>query len=130
MNENDRGTYVLILHLPKAQTIRVGALGAFDFPRGWYLYVGSAMNGLNARVARHQRRAKKLFWHIDYFSHHARIAAVETRVSRKRIECCTACKILSEPSARIPAPRFGASDCHCPAHLVYFGRRPRARNFL
>ncbi len=121
---NDRGTYALILFLPHAQTIRVGALGVWAFPRGWYIYVGSAMNGLNARVARHTRQEKKLFWHIDYLTRRARIVAVETRASRQRVECETARRVLSRPHARIIAPRFGSSDCDCPTHLVYFPRRP------
>jgi hypothetical protein len=28
------------------------------------------------------------------------------------------------PGMTIPVPRFGSSDCRCPAHLVYFGERP------
>jgi len=121
---NCPGTYALILFLPRAQTIRIGALGTFRFPRGWYVYIGSAMNGLNARLAQHRRREKKLFWHIDYFTRHAQIIAVETRVSRQRLECETARRVLSRPSAEVIAPRFGSSDCDCATHLVYFPQRP------
>ena len=35
---------------------------------------------------------------------------------------------LSElPGARLLVPRFGASDCRCPGHLVYLPRRPLDR---
>jgi len=66
-----RGTYALVLYLLPAQTIRVGKLGAFKFPRGYYIYLGSALNGLVRRIARHLRSAKRPFWHIDYFLRHA-----------------------------------------------------------
>ena len=124
------GTYALILHLPRAQTIRVGALGTFRFPRGWYVYVGSAMNGLNARIARHQRGEKKIFWHIDYLTRHAKIIAVETHESRKRLECHAARRVLSRANAQVIAPRFGSSDCNCPTHVVYFAQLPRGKLFL
>jgi Uri superfamily endonuclease len=115
-----RGTYALILYLPQDQAIRVGALGKFKFPRGLYIYVGSAMNGLNARIARHGRRRKKLFWHIDYILRYARIVSVETRISRRRLECRTARQLLSRRGVRVIAPRLGASDCNCPTHLIHF----------
>ncbi len=116
----DRGTYALVIFLPRATTIRVGALGAFRFPRGYYLYIGSALNGLNARVARHlRRRGKKRFWHIDYMLEHARVVDVWTRTGAARLECRWARRALALPNARVVAPRFGASDCNCAAHLIY-----------
>lgn len=41
-DEKLTGAYVLLLFLPENQTIEVGKLGTFDFPAGWYTYVGSA----------------------------------------------------------------------------------------
>lgn len=117
----DPGTYALVLWLPRAQTICVGKLGAFKFPRGYYIYVGSAQNGLTVRLARHLRDDKKTFWHIDYFLRHARVKELWTHHGKERLECLWARAALALPRARITAPRFGASDCHCPAHLVYFG---------
>jgi sugar fermentation stimulation protein A len=118
----DRGTYALILLLPRVRIIRIGALGAFKFRRGYYVYVGSAMNGLSARIARHlRRREKKRFWHIDYFIVHARVMDVWTYESATRLECAWARAALALPNARVLAPRFGASDCDCQAHLVYLG---------
>jgi sugar fermentation stimulation protein A len=116
----DRGTYALVIYLPRAKTIRVGALGAFKFSRGYYVYIGSALNGLSARVARHLRlRDKKRFWHIDYLLEHAHVIDVWTRESAARLECKWARAALALPNARIVAPRFGASDCRCATHLVY-----------
>jgi Uri superfamily endonuclease len=114
-----RGTYALVMFLPRAQAIRIGKLGVFQFPRGNYIYVGSAMNGLRARLARHERRQKKRFWHIDYFLDHARIVDVWTRAGARRLECAWARAALAPPNARVVAPRFGASDCDCKTHLIY-----------
>ena len=120
-NYKARGTYALVLHLPRGETIRVGKLGAFKFPRGYYIYVGSALNGLTARLARHLRPDKKRFWHIDYFLAHAQIKEVWTHQGDGRLECLWARAALALPRAKIIAPRFGASDCACPTHLIYFG---------
>ena len=38
----ETGTYVLLLHLPDNEQLTIGKLGTFDFPAGWYAYVGSA----------------------------------------------------------------------------------------
>jgi Uri superfamily endonuclease len=115
------GTYALVLYVTRAQTIRIGKLGAFKFPRGYYIYVGSALNGLAARIARHLRPNKKRFWHIDYLLEHARVKQVWTHQGVERLECVWARAALALPRAQIIAPRFGASDCACPAHLIYFG---------
>ncbi|HSF57479.1 MAG TPA: DUF123 domain-containing protein [Candidatus Binatia bacterium] len=44
----------------------MGKLGDAVFPAGTYVYTGSAMKGLAARVKRHCSRKKKIHWHIDY----------------------------------------------------------------
>ena len=120
---DDRGTYTLVIFLPRVRTIRIGALGTFKFPRGYYVYIGSALNGLSARVARHNRREKKRFWHIDYLLEHARVVDVWTHEGAARLECRWARAALALPNAQVVAPRFGASDCQCAAHLVHL-RKP------
>jgi len=54
------GTYLLLLRLEEDREIEIGRLGSLFFPRGYYLYVGSAMGpgGLVARLARHSQRGK------------------------------------------------------------------------
>lgn len=115
------GTYALVLYLSCARTIRIGRLGTFRFPRGYYIYIGSALNGLDARLARHLRQTKKKFWHIDYLLEHARIKQVWTHQGTERWECLWAHAALALPQAQVVVPRFGASDCQCPTHLIYFG---------
>ncbi|MBI3353094.1 MAG: hypothetical protein HY036_11015 [Nitrospirae bacterium] len=39
-------------------------------------------------------------------------------------ECERANMIINLAGAEIIVPRFGSSDCRCPAHLVYFQKRP------
>jgi Uri superfamily endonuclease len=50
-----QGTYALLLNLPRAIHLRVGKFGAYRFPQGDYVYVGSAFGpgGLRARITRH-----------------------------------------------------------------------------
>jgi Uri superfamily endonuclease len=117
---------VLILHLPCPATVDVGRLGRFQLPDGWYVYVGSARGpgGLAARVSRHRRSSKPLHWHVDYLRVHAHPVAVWYAIGDGKRECAWA-EILSRlPDASIPAPRFGASDCRCLAHLIHFDSLP------
>ncbi len=65
---HNKGSYLLVLENPQDVTLTIGKLGQVHFLRGWYVYVGSAMNSLEARLKRHQRARKKLFWHIDYLA--------------------------------------------------------------
>ena len=126
---SDRGTYALLLRLDTPQTLVVGALGAFAFPRGWYLYLGSARGpgGLNARLARHRRQGDKRFhWHVDYLRAVTALVQVWTHVGKTRQECAWASAAAALSGASIVAPRFGASDCRCPAHLLHYTRRPQA----
>jgi len=118
-----RGTYALLLKLKQQAEITVGQLGAFLFPAGHYVYVGSALGsgGLSARLARHRRRDKKLHWHIDHFLAHAHIVGVGTDDSGNRLECAWVRLMLCESGAQVVAPGFGASDCGCPSHLIYLG---------
>lgn len=62
-----KGIYTLVITLTTSATIRAGKLGNISFPEGYYAYVGSALNGLEARIARHLKEDKLLHWHIDYF---------------------------------------------------------------
>jgi len=116
------GGYVLVLALRRPATLRIGRLGAFHFPAGTYLYTGSALGpgGLAARLAHHRRLNPSPHWHIDYLRPQAQLCEIWSAASAERLECTWAGVLLSLPGARVIAPRFGASDCRCPAHLIYF----------
>lgn len=110
-----------MIYLSRFTRIKVGQQGVFRFLKGYYLYTGSAKNGLKARVERHLRQRKRHFWHIDYLLKHASVRRVFLFGDESE-ECSLAKGALDMPKARIMVPRFGASDCRCPTHLVYFGR--------
>jgi Uri superfamily endonuclease len=111
-----KGSYVILIKLPKAQTITIGSLPDVYFPRGYYAYVGSALCGVKARLSRHLGRNKKRHWHIDYLLPKASITDIIIGESEDRIECAMA-RALSSQFDSIPG--FGSSDCHCPSHLFY-----------
>lgn len=118
----DRGCYLLLLRLDAAAHLTVGRLGALSFPPGYYVYVGSARRGLSQRLARHLRRRKKLFWHIDYLrAAAARCIAVPIRTAADWEH------ELAAAVSRIAAwqvPGFGCSDCACSSHLFYLVEEP------
>lgn len=103
----------------------MGALGSFDFPRGLYLYAGSAWGGggLAARVGRHLRGDGRPRWHVDHLRRVA-LPAFVALYPHRREECALAQQALALPGAQVVAPRFGASDCRCAAHLVHLGEVP------
>ncbi len=111
-----KGCYALLIHLKKGAEIGVGSLGVIHFTKGHYIYIGSAMNGIEGRVRRHLREKKKLHWHIDYFLKEAEISAVYYLENGKGLEC-----ILAERFAKKfeVVPKFGSSDCGCRGHLFY-----------
>ena len=94
----------------------MGALGKIEFRKGTYAYVGSAQNGIEKRVARHLRREKRKFWHIDYLlaQETVRIEKVLCKRAPRQEECRTA-QALSELGS--PVRGFGSSDCSCSSHL-------------
>lgn len=116
-------TYRLHIRVAALLTVTVGRLGTFAFPAGDYVYTGSARRNLEARVARHCRRAtaarpKPLRWHIDYL-----LARPEAAVVRVERLCADECAANQAMGGTVPAPGFGASDCAagCISHLRYLG---------
>lgn len=124
------GTYLLLLRLEEDREIETGRLGNLFFPRGYYLYVGSARGpgGLRARLARHRGKAKHLRWHIDYLRCHANLIEIWAVESHERLECLWAQQLAQLSPAR-PIREFGSSDCRCPSHLFHFPERPSPRRF-
>ena len=117
--EQDRGTYILLIKLAKTQKIQPGKLPEAKYKKGIYLYVGRARKGLRARIRRHVRSQKKIFWHVDYLLQKAMIEAIWIRENFFN-ECLTASKIQDfRPAAATPLEGFGSSDCCCPSHLFY-----------
>ncbi|MCW4010063.1 MAG: GIY-YIG nuclease family protein [Candidatus Bathyarchaeota archaeon] len=110
------GIYALIVHFKEDIVVNVGALGELAFKRGFYVYVGSAQNGIPQRVKRHLKKGKRLFWHIDYLldSDAAQIVEVLYLQGKKSVECAVAEKVGCHGD---PVRGFGCSDCRCTSHL-------------
>ncbi len=105
-----------MIRLDQDKEIVVGALGKVPFKRGFYLYVGSAKNGLKNRISRHLKKEKKKHWHIDYLLEHGDIVDVKVKLGGSEEECLLAKKVRDFTE---PIPDFGSSDCRCKAHLFY-----------
>lgn len=116
-----RGAYILILDLDDEATIEVGRLGRQRFERGAYAYVGSAMGGLDTRVARHLREAKRMHWHIDYLLARATVTRVLEFETSRRIECELSGRVGELAGSSMPVRGFGSSDCGCWSHLHALG---------
>ncbi len=114
----NKGAYCLVAYLPYDRKIRIGKLGIFDFPEGYYVYVGSAMKNLHQRIIRHYSSTKKNKWHIDYFLEHAKVLKFIVFPSDKKQEC-TIARFLSKFGSVI-AEKFGSTDCNCRTHFFYF----------
>lgn len=119
----DGGSYIFIIFLAAAARLAVGALGTFDFPAGYYLYVGSARKDLSQRLARHLRKGgKNRHWHIDYLREAAHSCLALPIRTRDDLECELAAALTRVAARSLPG--FGASDCSCPSHLFYMPSHP------
>jgi sugar fermentation stimulation protein A len=125
---HDRGSYIVVLRLPRDRKITVGGLGDVKFRKGYYLYAGSARKDLTQRLARHQRQTKKHHWHIDHLREHAEyIAGIPIRTSAD-LECEVAGALSRLSDWQVQG--FGCSDCSCPTHLFGMTNDPfQARTF-
>lgn len=123
---NKKGAYILLCSLKKSSEIQIGVLGRIYFEKGFYLYTGSAMNGLKSRLERHLRKEKKFHWHIDYLLSKGHIEEIfYSEAKNKNMECINAEKL--ENMGGTPVKGFGCSDCNCKSHLCYFTEKPKIK---
>ncbi len=111
-----KGSYILVIKLKEKKSIQIGKLGKIIFEKGFYVYVGSALNGLEQRINRHLRTNKKKHWHIDYFLDFTNIIDIIYKESLTKEQCNIAIE-LDKYLASIPG--FGCSDCKCKSHLFF-----------
>ena len=143
------GIYFLFLSLKDGRALSVGRLGRVFFPRGFYVYVGSAQKNLPQRLERHIRNADHrennsarvpgganafllpggatAHWHIDYLLPHAKILSIHVFKASKEWECRLSRKLAGLEGAGVIMKGFGSSDCKCTSHLYYFPSRPHIR---
>ncbi|MDI6645298.1 MAG: GIY-YIG nuclease family protein [Methanobacteriaceae archaeon] len=122
-----RGTYCLVIHVKADSNIPIGKLDNIKFKKGYYVYVGSALNSLNSRIKRHLSNDKKIHWHVDYLldSENSRILDVIYVENSKKLECMVA---REHSVLGTGVKGFGCSDCKCDSHLFYFKEFELARN--
>ena len=111
-----KGSYLLVIKNENNAIIQIGKLGEIEFKKGYYIYVGSALNGLEQRIKRHLRLNKKIHWHIDYLLKNSKIIDVFYKENDTREECLIAKKLDEKLYS---TTGFGCSDCKCKSHLFY-----------
>ena len=121
-NREDRGAYLILIEIDVYTETHAGSLGKVVLEPGYYVYVGSAMRCLAARMRRHLSKRKKTRWHIDYITNFSTSITAIPIKSAGRIECALAEQIMRISHHSIP--NFGSSDCRCPSHLYYFSVHP------
>jgi Uri superfamily endonuclease len=124
MHQSISGIYVVIAELPRAMNIQIGRRKKAHFEAGFYGYVGSALGGLEKRLARHLSNRKRLHWHIDYLLNVATVRAFIYAETSQRKECLVAQVLSRKLNSQ---PDFGCSDCDCRSHL-FFCQDPKDLN--
>ena len=120
-----KGIYLLYIRLKESQGIVIGSLGHIEFKKGFYIYIGSAKNGITRRVSRHLNNNKKIYWHIDYLLNNdlTDIRSVYYIEGNSYSECDISSIFLDFlGQCSYPVKKFGCSDCRCISHLYYFSR--------
>jgi len=120
------GTYVVLLFNDSKKKIQIGRLGKFNFNRGYYIYIGSAMGigGIKSRVTRHLKKEKLKQWHLDYLRNSIDIVEIWYYYGSEKKECEWASVFNRLDDYKYPVKGFGSSDCKCYSHLVYSKKRP------
>jgi sugar fermentation stimulation protein A len=116
-----KGSYFILTRLDESRNIKTESK-YFRLSPGHYVYVGSAMGGLNARIKRHLSRHKTMKWHIDYLLRETSNTKPFLFPSRKKLECQLSQTLGQMADASVNG--FGCSDCKCDSHLYYFRRDP------
>lgn len=130
--QKERGVYFLVIKLGKTQEIKVGKLGKFSFPKGYYIYTGSALKNLDARIKRHLKKQKRKFWHIDYLlaCKNAKIMKIFKIKTSLKLECKLNHKLRKKLRASVVIKKFGSSDCNCDSHLLYLRKNPGVKRMV
>jgi sugar fermentation stimulation protein A len=118
----DAGSYLLVLQLDEDRVLPQGKAATASLRKGFYIYVGSAMANLSARLERHLRLRKRFQWHIDWLRAHASVRAALPIRASDRLECALAEAVAGVAEWSVPG--FGCSDCTCPSHLFGMSADP------
>lgn len=112
-------SYQLYIRVKTPIVIIVGKLGECHFPKGNYIYTGSAKRNIDSRVKRHLSKNKKLRWHIDYLLNNPNVIVEDVKLFS-----ISECELNQSTTGRILIPKFGATDCKqkCMSHLKYVSK--------
>jgi Uri superfamily endonuclease len=117
-----KGSYILVLQLLEDRKVY-----KWDLKKGFYAYVGSAMNNMEKRIGRHLASKKKKHWHIDYLLEHAKVKYVFMISSDEKIEE----EISRKLSCEFSGPKgFGCSDLRVDTNLYYIDDFKKFMNFV
>jgi Uri superfamily endonuclease len=116
-----KGVYTLLIFLRVSRLIKIGKRFC-RFPKGYYCYVGSAVNGLEKRIQRHKSNDKKYHWHIDYLLRYGKI--IDAFIIEDSSDECGLSGRISALGGKIMMKKFGSTDCKCLTHLYYFQNNP------
>lgn len=105
----DRGAYLLVLELPQEEILALGPLGKRLLPGGFYVAVGFAPEGLEARLARHRRKVRIPRDPLEALLQRCRVVRdLPVRGTRDRTADLTArIAPLAEEPVRFEAPEGG-----------------------
>ena len=110
-NEKVPVDYILLIELTEANPINVGNLGIHIFEPGYYLYTGSALNGLVSRISRHIRSDKPYHWHIRLPNSSWTLQRDILDCRKRKNECRWSRQISSSKASTSPMRGFGSLDC-------------------
>lgn len=116
------GDYMIVLQMEEDSTITVGSLGDIRFPKGYYVYVGSARKNLDQRIAHHKALRKRRHWHMDYLRNACRFTGAIPIRTKEDLEHKLAETLSCIADWTIPG--FGCTDCSCKSHLFGFHQNP------
>jgi Uri superfamily endonuclease len=122
-----KGSYCIIIKISKPFYEKISNK-TINFKKGYYVYIGSALNSIEKRIERHLKRKKKKHWHIDYLleKRNVEINEIFFKESKTKEECEIAKKILEIGE---PIKNFGSSDCNCISHLIKINKN-KIKNLL
>lgn len=124
------GTYLLVLENSSMKRVVVGKLGRVRFSKGYYVYVGSGMNGVDRRVGRHYRDKKRFHWHIDYITP-SHMPIRKSYTIRRSLNLEERIAMRCEKISHGSIDGFGSSDSSRRSHLFFFSSPPqKRRDFL
>ncbi len=132
--ESNSGTYVLWFVLREEKIVNRLSRPQWYFPAGLYSYVGRDSRHLKSRLKRHLQSKKKRHWHIDWLLSGENFEICEIWIFRNHPEweCKVNQALETQSGAKIPAKRFGASDCKngCRAHLEWHSHKVEPFGFI